>query len=72
MLFVLTHGRAYMFFHSGLGLAWLIGAVIVVVPFWRICNRIGHSPALSLLVAIPLVNLIFIYWLAFSEWPSGK
>ena len=61
-----------MFFHSGLGLAWLIGAAIAVIPFWRICSRVGHSPALSLLVCVPLVNLVFIYWLAFGEWPSGK
>lgn len=59
-------------FHAGLGFFWLIGAAIAVVPFWRICSRVGHSPALSLLVVVPLVNLFFIYWLAFSDWPSGK
>jgi hypothetical protein len=59
-------------YHSGLGLAWLIVVLIGVVPFWRICNRVGHSPWLSLLVLVPLINLIFIYWLAFAEWPSDK
>ena len=59
-------------FHSGFGLARLVGVAIAVVPFWRICGRVGHSPWLSLLIIVPLVNLIFIYWLAFAEWPSGK
>lgn len=59
-------------YHPGLGLAWLIFLAIGVAPFWRICSRVGHSPWLSLLVLLPLINLIFIYWLAFAEWPSDK
>ena len=51
---------------------WLIGAIIGIIPFWRICARVGYSPWLSLLVAIPLVNIIFVYFLAFSAWPSQK
>jgi hypothetical protein len=51
---------------------WLIGAIIGIIPFWRICKRVGYSPWLSLLMAVPLVNVIFIYFLAFSDWPSQK
>ncbi|HTD11423.1 MAG TPA: hypothetical protein VK676_05075 [Steroidobacteraceae bacterium] len=61
-----------MYHHHGFGLPWLIVAAIAIVPFWRICKRVGYSPWLSLLTAIPLVNLIFIYYLAFSTWPSQK
>lgn len=53
------------------GLLYLIFAAIAVIPFWKICERVGHSPWLSLLVLIPLVNIIFIYYLAFGEWPRG-
>ncbi|HXO64667.1 MAG: hypothetical protein WAK94_17700 [Steroidobacteraceae bacterium] len=60
-----------MYYHAW-GLPWLIAAVVGIIPFWRICNRVGHSPWLSLLMAVPLVNVIFIYFLAFSEWPSQK
>jgi hypothetical protein len=60
-----------MFFHAW-GMTWIIFAVIAVVPFWRICTRVGHSPALSLLVVIPLVNLIFIYYLAFGDWAIDR
>lgn len=54
------------------GATWLIFAVIAVIPFWRLCSRVGHSPWLSLLILVPLVNLIFIYYLAFGEWPARK
>lgn len=58
--------------HHGFGLPWLIVAAIAVVPFWRLCARVGYSPWLSLLIVVPLVNLGFIYFLAFSQWPSQK
>jgi hypothetical protein len=61
-----------MYYHHNLYGVGLIGAIIAIIPFWRICGRVGYSPWLSLLVAVPLVNLIFIYFLAFSEWPSQK
>ncbi len=58
--------------HSGFGVFWLVAVFIGVVPFWRICKRVGHSPWASLLVMVPLLNIIFIYWLAFGRWPSEK
>jgi len=61
-----------MYYHQGWGLTWLIFAAIAVVPFWRICNRIGLSPWLSLLILVPIANVIFIYYVAFGEWPSQK
>ena len=56
----------------GFGLSWLIVAAIAVVPFWRICTRVGYSPWLSLLILVPLANIVFIYYLAFSQWPAEK
>jgi hypothetical protein len=56
----------------GFGFIWLIGAVLVVIPFWRICARVGHSPWLSLLMLVPIANILFLYYLAFGEWPSGR
>jgi len=61
-----------MDYQHNLGPFWLIGALIVIIPFWRICKRVGYSPWLSLLIALPLVNLIFLYILAFAQWPSQK
>ena len=58
--------------HHWFGLPWLIVAAIAVVPFWRICKRVGYSPWASLLIVVPLVNIAFVYYLAFSEWPAQK
>jgi hypothetical protein len=46
----------------------LIGAAIVLVPFWFICKKAGFSPWLSLLNLIPLGNLVLLYVLAFADW----
>lgn len=51
---------------------WLIGTIIVIIPFWRICDRVGLSPWLSLLLIVPLANIIFVYYVAFAEWPSQR
>ena len=47
----------------------LIAALIVIIPFWRIFSKAGYSGWLSLLMVIPLVNLIMLYFLAFADWP---
>ena len=56
----------------GYGFFWPIAAIIAIIPFWRICDRVGLSPWLSLLLLIPLANIIFIYYVAFAEWPSQR
>ncbi len=56
---------------SGFGLLWmLLISAIVVLPFFRICTKAGYSGWLSLLILIPIVNMGFVYFLGFSEWPS--
>lgn len=53
-------------------LGYVIVAVIVVIPFWRIFEKAGKAPALSLLMLLPIVNLIMLYVLAFSEWSRAS
>ncbi len=50
----------------------LVVGVLVVVPVWRICQKAGYSGWLSLLVFVPLVNLLLLYYLAFAEWPLER
>ena len=45
-------------------------AIIIVVPFWRITEKAGYSGWLALLILVPGVNLIYVYFLGFSNWPS--
>lgn len=52
--------------------AMLFFTFLLVLPFWRICNKAGFAGALSLFILIPIANLIFLYWLAFAEWPKSR
>lgn len=53
----------------GLLILLLYGAIIVV-PFYQLWKRTGHNGWISLLMLVPLVNLIMLYVLAFKEWPA--
>lgn len=53
-------------------LEMLIVAASIVWPFWRICDKAGYPGIMALLVFIPVVNLIFLYWFAFPDWPNLK
>lgn len=46
--------------------------VFLLIPYWRIFRKAGFSPALSLLMIVPLVNIAMIYYLAYADWPSLK
>ncbi len=50
----------------------MVMALIVIVPFWRICRKAGFPGWLSVLILIPLVNIAFLYFLAFARWPSHR
>jgi hypothetical protein len=49
-------------------IGWAIGLAIIIIPFWQIFKKAGMSAPLSLLMAVPLVNIVMVYVLAFSEW----
>jgi hypothetical protein len=61
---------------TGFGIAhWFFFVVMVAVvlyPVGRILNRIGLSPFWSLLIFVPVVNLIALWVLAFSGWPLER
>ncbi len=41
---------------------------IVLIPFWQIFKKAGMSAPLALLMIVPVVNLVMLYVLAFSQW----
>lgn len=57
-------------FFSFMPIMMLIFGILIIVPFWIIFSKVGHSKWLGLLMIIPVVNVIAIYYLAFSAWPS--
>jgi hypothetical protein len=47
-----------------------VTALIVVMPFWKICGKAGFPPALSLLMLVPLAQVILPFYIAFADWPA--
>jgi hypothetical protein len=48
-----------------------MGGVLLIWPAARICRRVGFSPWLGLLAAVPLANVILLWVVAFAPWPAG-
>ena len=48
----------------------LIFAALIILPFWFIFSKAGFPRWLSLLMVVPIVNVIMLYVFAFSDWPS--
>jgi hypothetical protein len=46
----------------------LVSVVITIIPYWKIFTKAGFSPWLSLLVLLPIANIVILYVVAFSEW----
>jgi branched-subunit amino acid transport protein AzlD len=47
-------------------------AAIMIVPYWKIYSKTGQAGAMALLQLIPVVNIVMLYILAFSEWPIER
>lgn len=50
----------------------LFALIIAVIPCWKIVSKAGYNGAWSLLMLIPLVNLIMLYVFAFNTWPKER
>ncbi|KMQ76216.1 hypothetical protein Msub_12426 [Marinobacter subterrani] len=57
---------------TGHWLWMLVIAIILVIPAWRICQRAGFPGWMGLLILIPLVNLVLLYFIAFADWPANR
>ena len=53
-------------------LAIFVALPAILIPYWKIFSKAGFAGALSLLMIIPVVNLIVLYVVAFSEWKIGQ
>lgn len=50
----------------------LAGSVLTAVGFWFIFKKLGYSGMFALLMAVPGVNVVVLFVLAFAEWPVLK
>ncbi len=55
-------------------LGWMVVVgILFVLPLWRICDRAGLSPTLSLYALIPFAGLpLAMGFIAFKAWPAGE
>ena len=51
-----------------IGMFALVAWALVIIPFWQIFKKAGMGAPLSLLMILPVVNIVMLYVLAFSRW----
>lgn len=56
----------------GVVMAMAVMALIVIWPASTICRRLGFSPWLGVFAAVPLANLILLWFIALSQWPHER
>lgn len=44
---------------------------LIILPFCLIFRKAGYSPWWGLLMVVPIVNVVLLYFLAFSTWPGS-
>jgi len=54
------------------GLLFLFLLPVLIVPYWKIFSKAGFPGLLALLMVVPLVNLIVLYYVAFSKWRTKQ
>ena len=56
----------------GIGIveAYILYVIIVVGVFGTIVRRAGFSRWLSLLLVVPLLNIVMVWVFAFAKWPA--
>jgi LPXTG-motif cell wall-anchored protein len=64
------YGGAWMVMSGGGLLFWLIGAALIVAPFWMILPRTGISKGWALVAMFPLAALVLLWVVALRRWPN--
>ena len=41
---------------------WVVMIPLIIYPVWRILRRYGRSPALSLLLLVPVAGILVLAW----------
>ena len=60
-----AHSLIYFMFFGFFGILF---SIIVLIPYWFIFKKAGFSPFLALLMFLPLINIVMLYFLAFARW----
>ena len=41
----------------------------LVVPFWKFFSTAGYPGIMGIVMLIPLLNVVMLFFLGFSDWP---
>jgi len=63
---------SYMYYGGGFSIWFLIMAVLLIVPFWKILPRHGIPNWVAIFAAFPFVALILLWIVAFKDELSGS
>jgi hypothetical protein len=64
---------SYSAFHYLItSLFFIFGIAVFAVPLWRIAVKAGYPGAASLLMYIPLLNIVVLWVFAFMKWPVER
>jgi hypothetical protein len=47
----------------------VLGFPFLVVPFWKIFSKAGYPGIMGIVMLIPLLNVVMLFFLGFSDWP---
>jgi len=50
----------------------LLITILMIVAYWKICEKAGFPGPLALLTLVPIANFILVLYIAFAEWPALK
>lgn len=57
-----------MMYYGGMGwFWWILFAVILVVPFWRLLPRYGMPAPLAVIAVFPLAAVVLLWIMAFKD-----
>lgn len=54
---------------------WIVAlfwVAVFLIPGWRIASKAGYSGAWSLLLLVPLLNVVVLWVFAFVRWPANE
>jgi hypothetical protein len=61
---------------AAFGVVWVLICVAILILSlivnWKIAEKAGFAGVASLLMLIPLVNIIVLIYFAFTEWPIQR
>jgi hypothetical protein len=50
----------------------VVFSLAAMIPWFFIYKKAGYHPAMGCLMFVPIVNLVMMFVLAFSEWPIER